>query len=90
MLEDTPNSVLVRWRPSLVSCDVIGYRIAYNDPIVTGFTEVLGGNTSSAVITGLLDDFTYFFSIAGFTQEQLLPYSDRVQFVTPSLDGMIS
>ncbi|XP_038048814.1 uncharacterized protein LOC119722655 [Patiria miniata] len=88
LAEDTPNSVLVRWRPSLVSCDVIGYRINYNDPIINGFTEVLGGNTSSVIISDLLDGFTYFFAIAAFTQEQLLPYSERVSIVTPSLDGL--
>ncbi|XP_022112072.1 uncharacterized protein LOC110991164 [Acanthaster planci] len=88
VFEDTPNSVLVQWRPSLVSCDVIGYRIAYNDPIVTNFKEVQGGNISSVVVTGLQDGSTYFFSIAGFTQEQLLPYSDRVSIVTPPLDDL--
>ena len=82
-----PNTVTLTWRPSLVSCDVIGYRILYNNPLITTFQEVLGGNSTQITISGLTDGVPITFSIAGFTSEVLLTYETRVTVNMPSLDG---
>ncbi len=82
-----PNTVALSWRPSPFSCDVIGYRILYNNPLITTFKEVLGGNSSQIIISDLVDGIPITFSIAGFTSEVLLTYETRVTVETPSLDG---
>ncbi|XP_033628985.1 uncharacterized protein LOC117291426 [Asterias rubens] len=83
-----PNTVTLTWRPSLVSCDVIGYRILYNNPLITTFQEVLGGNSTQITISGLTDGVPITFSIAGFTSEVLLTYETRVTVNMPSLDDL--
>ena len=86
----SPNSASLTWVPREdYYCDVLGYKIVYNDPIFTVAVDVLGADSTSLEIEGLRDGANYTFRIAAFTWERVLPYESSVQVDTPSLSSKL-
>ncbi len=69
-------------------CDVLGYKIVYNDPLFTVVVDVPGADSISFDLNGLRDGANYTFRIAAFTWERVLPYESSVDLSTPPLSSM--
>nr|XP_054765190.1 uncharacterized protein LOC129271967 [Lytechinus pictus] len=70
----TTYGLEVTWTVSLTSCDVIGYRISYyltGDISTRASIFVYGGDTSSAVVRGMLPNTTYDVTIAAHTSKDI-------------------
>lgn len=61
----TFDSVPLTWRPSQYDCDVLGYKLSYNDSDV--ITYVPGGGSRNGTVTGLMPETEYTFGIQAST-----------------------
>eukprot|EP00057_Strongylocentrotus_purpuratus_P013986 XP_011668460.1 PREDICTED: uncharacterized protein LOC577309 [Strongylocentrotus purpuratus] len=88
----TTYGLEVTWTVSPTSCDVIGYRISYyltGDISTRSSIMVYGGDTSSALVSGLATNTTYDVTVAAYISKdaELSPVGPVTATTVPCPDG---
>nr|XP_054752325.1 uncharacterized protein LOC129257911 [Lytechinus pictus] len=86
-----PNTVTLSWTPSVrYSCDVVAYRITYEDPrdTIPTSVDVPGADASSVTLGDLQDGVMYNFSISSVLASGPVLAAQETMVMTPSLDDL--
>ena len=78
------QSVTLAWNPS-TSSDIVGYTIYYGDACHAYTIAVSFGNVSSATISGLIDNTTYYFAAkARNASGEVSDFSNEASYAVPA------
>lgn len=78
------QSVQLNWSPS-ASPDVVGYNIYYGGTTGDYTNEVSVGNTTNVIVSGLIDNTTYFFAAKTINSDGLeSAYSVQTTYIVPT------
>ena len=67
-VQDGPSSIRVTWTPPSPLGDTTGYRISFTGGGNSNSVDVIGGDTNTFLVTGLVEEAIYNVSIVGTSQ----------------------